>query len=375
LISLGRVGIIGGRLVTNSSEAFSSDNPLDESETVHWQNTLNLLKLMQNDYQGVRKQIELVSQQLAEREALVSQHLQHAFLSSQNLHTLCLVDYKIGNTVNRMGNIILGGVTRPNEIPPLSRIEVCCLGRFEVRTALRKVEHWHSVKAKSIFQYLLTRPRETTGKETLMETLWPDCNPQAAANNLKAAIHNLRITLNSLLCEGENPQYVLFLQGGYRINPEVNLWVDVEEFEKCWVSGRHLEKEHKMTEAIFEYEKAEALYSGDYLEDEPYEEWTLLRRETLKDTYLIILSKLADGCMASGDYESCIHYSQKILAKDRCREDAYRRLMCCYYKLGQRNRSLRWYEIGNQTIRTELDTQPDNDTVELYNRILREEEI
>ena len=112
-----------------------------------------------------------------------------------------------------------------------------------------------------------------------------------------------------------------------------------------------------------QYEKAENLYRGDYLEDEPYEEWTLIRRETLKDNYLIILSKLANYCLKTCDYENCIHYSQKIIAKDNSREDAYRNLINCYLKLNQRNRALRWYEICSQAIKSELDTTPEKETL------------
>jgi DNA-binding SARP family transcriptional activator len=185
----------------------------------------------------------------------------------------------------------------------------------------------------------------------------------------------LRQTLSRLLEKKESFPYVLFLQGSYRLSPEVELWVDVEEFECHWVTGRRLDKEGRVTEAIHEYEQAEALYRGDYLEDEPYEEWTLLRREALKDTYVIILSKVADQSMKTADYEGCIVYCQKILAKDPCREDAYRRLMCCYSRLGQRNRALRWYEICRRTVQAELDTTPDRETETLHRQLLRNEPI
>jgi len=211
--------------------------------------------------------------------------------------------------------------------------------------------------------------------DVLMETLWPDCDPQSASNNLKAAIHGLRQTLSQLFGNKESFPYVHFLQGSYLMNPQVELWVDVENFEQHWTRGRHLEKADNLTEAVREYELAEALYRGDYLEDEPYEEWTLLRREALKDTYVTILGKLADRSMETNDYESCIIYCQKILAKDSCREDAYQRLMRCYSRLGRRNRALRWYEICRRTIQAELDTTPDHETTALYHRLLRDEPI
>ena len=151
--------------------------------------------------------------------------------------------------------------------------------------------------------------------------------------------------------------------------------MDVEEFERHWLAGRLLEREGKQDDAVREYRMAEALYRGDYLEEEPYEEWALLRRESLKDTYLIILGKLADRSMDSGDYEDCILYCQKIMTKDPCREDAYRRLMRCYSRLGRKNRALRWYQICKKTIQVELDITPDEETNSLYQKVLKNEPI
>lgn len=188
-------------------------------------------------------------------------------------------------------------------------------------------------------------------------------------------MHGLRRTLSQLFPEKEGFPYLLFLQGSYLINPEIELWIDVEEFEQHWSLGRRLEREGKSAEVIREFELAEALYRGDYLEDEPYENWTLLRREALKDTYLAILGKLADHSIGAANYESCVIYCQKILAKDPCREDAYRQLMRGYSRLGQRNRALHWYEICRRTIQAELDTTPDHETTALYHQLLRNELI
>jgi DNA-binding SARP family transcriptional activator len=340
-----------------------------------WENHIALLRLIQDDYQGTRKQLEQVSRRLAEKEALLDRRLEQAYLSSRTFQPLCLVEYKVLNPVNQLGKTILGGTSNPPDIPLSPCIYVRCFGRFDVHSNFGQVKHWRSVKAKSIFQYLLIRPREPTPKEMIMEALWPECSPQAAANNLKAAIHQLKLTLNDLEGKKQNFQPVMFLQGSYAINRETNLWVDIEEFEKYWNTGRRFEKTRHSAQAMQEYEKAEALYRGDYLDEEIYEEWTILRRETLKDIYLVILSKLAGYSMSGNDFENCIHYSQKMLHQDKCHEDAYRRLMYCYARSGQKNRALRWYDICCRIMRMELDTEPDKRTTELYRRILKDEEI
>jgi DNA-binding SARP family transcriptional activator len=335
-----------------------------------WQDAINLLKLVQNDYEIARKQINTVSQVLAERESLASQRLQHALLVSSGYQALCLMPYDSAIGVNQIGKTFLGASIQIAPVPKSLHLEVRCFDRFEVRSDTGKVERWQSSKAKSILQYLMTRPQEPIVKDLIMEALWPEHDYQTASNNLKVAVHSLKKELNRLLGQEAGYPSVLFLQGGYLVNPEIDLWLDVEQFERHWSNGRNLEREGNREAAISEFESAEALYRGDYLEDNPYDDWTLLRREILKDTYFIVLGKLADHAMETGDYEVCIVYCQRILAKDPCREDTYRRLIRCYSRLGNKNRSLRWYEICRKTLLAELDIAPDRETVDLYNLLL-----
>jgi DNA-binding SARP family transcriptional activator len=349
--------------ISNTSSGDSGGNPL-------WQDTVSLLKLIQVDYQGTRRQLEQLNLLIAEREALVNQRIQYALFSSGGYQTLRLADHTINNPFCLMGNTVLGEISSPERIREPAQIEVRCFGRFEVRSAGRRIEHWNSIKAKSVFQYLLMRPFEPTLKDSLLEAFWPGEPVQTASNNLKAAVHSLRLSLNEITLDQSNRQIVLFSEGSYRINPDICLSTDVAEFEKLRDNGRRLEREQRMNEAIREYEKAENLYRGDYLDDEPYDDWTLLRRETLKDNFLFILSKLAKHALQAGDYENCIHYSQKILAKDSSREDAYRNLIRCYLKLSQRNQALRWYNMCCKAIKSELDTTPEKETIELGESIL-----
>jgi len=120
--------------------------PSDYGNGAQWQDTIHLLRLVQSDYQGAREQLEQVSHALAEREALVSQRLQYALLTSGGYQALRLVPYGVGTTGNQMGTVILGEITRPSVLPSLMRLEVRCLGRFEVRSVWKSVKRWQSVR-------------------------------------------------------------------------------------------------------------------------------------------------------------------------------------------------------------------------------------
>ena len=359
----------------STKDAFGLDRINGSDARSKWQDTIDLLRLVQRDYQGARHQLEQATEALREKETEISQRLEYSVLMSTGCQTLRLAPRSTDSEGSQIGWVVLGEITKPYPTPSSIRLEVRCLGRFEVNSPWKQMERWQSTKAKSLFQFLVTRPRQPVIKDMLMETLWPDTEPRAANNSLKVAIHGVRQTLNHLFQEATGFPYILFLQGSYLINPEIELWVDVEEFEQHWELGRRLEREGRLGDAVWEFKLAETLYRGDYLEDDPYEEWALLRREALKDIYLAILGKLGDDSAVSADYESCIVYCQRILTKDPCREDAYRQLMRCYSRLGHRNRALRWYEICRQTIQAELDTAPDPETTLLYDQISNRESV
>lgn len=346
------------------SLAESSEEPLHIEATTQ-QDLIELLHFVQSDYSTAKKQLGEVYQTFSQRETAVNRQLFSLLEASD-------VEGHSGK-----GNRPVRDFDRP-----VTRISLraCCLGKFEVYVGQRKVVHWHSLKAKALLKSLVAQRGKHIPKDVLMESLWPGCTRETANSSLKTAIYALRQTLRSLCSEiesnaGQSSSFVLFFEGKYTLNPEMELWVDVEEFQQHWSTGQRLEKRGENAQAISEYLMAEKLYRGDYLEDDLYEDWTLLQREALKDTYLTILAKLADNGFKAGDYQSCITYCQKILAKDSCREGIYQQLMRCYSRLGQRHRALRWYELCVKTMKKELDLTPDAETVELYQKLLRHEHI
>jgi DNA-binding SARP family transcriptional activator len=360
-----------------SSEVNSSEwgrlNNHDNQDQIN--DTIKLLELVEKDYQGTRKQLESLGRTLAERETLVSRRIRNVKSSSGKTPCLCLMSYESKTIANQLGTAILGIYNEDSITSDIVRLEIHCLDGFRVNYDGTLVERWESIKARSLLQYLMAKPHKPVAREMLMEALWPDCKPKVSGNNLKAAMHGLRQTFSNFSNKEQNIPYVVFTQGTYQINPEILLWLDVEQFEFHWENGRRLQIKGKENEAMQEFKLAEELYKSDYLADDPYEEWTILRREALLDIYLNILGKLADHYLQNDDYDNCIVCCLKILDKDPCREDAYQRIMRCYYRSGLRSRSLRWYEICCKALKLELDTAPEPDTTRLYHQILDNEPL
>jgi len=149
----------------------------------------------------------------------------------------------------------------------------------------------------------------------------------------------------------------------------------VEEFERLVQSGRRLEAQNKLPSAISEYETAVGLYQGDFLEEIPYENWTVLPRERFRLTYLTTLDCLSHIYFNQERYAMCITFSQLILLRDRCREDAHSMLMRCYSRQGQDHFALRQYQACVEALRLELDVTPTPETTKLYEQIRQHKRV
>ena len=335
-----------------------------------------LIQLIQDDYSHIRKELLNLSSRLHEKEIMVTKLVGAALTDLEQTG---------GNHNTKLaGNSSAVDGVRSREvssaIPPVAgelcvpTLEARCLGRFRIFVDSKEIVHWRSLKAKSLLKYLVGNNNgHLASRDILMEALWPGCDASTANNNLKVAVLALRKTLESNHGQNGASQVVVFSDRNYGINSKVALYIDAEQFEHHWQAGKHLERQGKDEDAIAEYDAAVTLYEGDFLEDDIYEDWTLIRRETLKDKYLAILAKLADYSMQKADYDGAIVYCEKVLGKDCCREDVYHRLMTCYSRMGQRNRAIDWYRLCEKTIRRELEVGPDQELVALYDKLARGE--
>jgi DNA-binding SARP family transcriptional activator len=253
-------------------------------------------------------------------------------------------------------------------------VAVQLLGVFRAAIGGVDITNWNSSRAKAVFTYLVSHRRRRVPREQLIEALWPGGDAESAANSLRVAVHALRLALAAAAGGAVAPgrdAFLVFENGAYSFNPELRFVVDVEEFEEHWLQGRSLETAGERTQAIREYELAEAAYQGDFLQDDPYEDWSALRREGLRDIVLAILGRLSDAAFEGLDYEGSIIRCQKILETDPCREDAYQRLIRSHTQLGQPSRAQRWYEICVRVLKEELDLPPSPETEAAYQEIFQ----
>jgi DNA-binding SARP family transcriptional activator len=252
-----------------------------------------------------------------------------------------------------------------------AELSVYCLGPMRVERASGALVTCSSHRGRSVLQYLVAQRARPAPKEVLMDLFWPDASPRAARNRLNVAIYGLRRALHGV---GGGP-FVLYRDNTYFLNPELPVWVDLEEFERLFASARRRAEAGDHAAAVRDYLAAERLYAGDLFEDDPHEDWLLPRRRALAASYLDLLSRLAAHFLATRDLEACAATLEGLLAREPWREDAHRDLMRCYARQGRHHLALRQYRICREALAEGIDAAPAQETAELYARVRRREAV
>jgi two-component SAPR family response regulator len=249
-----------------------------------------------------------------------------------------------------------------------SPLKICCLGPFQVYLNGQPISEWSSLKARSIFKYLVAHPETPISKDVLMDVFWPDADPEGARHSLHQAIYSLK----KILKQGSNVRSpILFEQESYFLNPDLNPWLDYIEFEKQVQSGQRLEKAGYLAEALVIYRNATKLYRGDFLLEERYEDWSVMpRREYLRQLYIDLMGQLSETALQQGEFGETTALCQKILIQDNCHEATHRRLMGCYLLQGQEHLAIRQYLFCVHNLKAELDVSPSPATQLLYEQIV-----
>ena len=165
-------------------------------------------------------------------------------------------------------------------------VRITLLGGFSVSLGSRtiKQDKWRLRKAAGLVKLLALAAEHRLHREQVMDLLWPDLAPKAAANNLHYALHNARQTLRTA---SRSASPYLRLQGEQLvICSEGQLWVDVEAFEDAAGAARRIREPAP-------YRRAIDLYAGELLPGDRYEEWAEARRQELRRVFLSLLVELA----------------------------------------------------------------------------------
>ena len=202
-------------------------------------------------------------------------------------------------------------------------VSILTLGRFELSRDGIPVDRpdWQSKKARDLLKLVVARRGRPATREWLMEALWPGQDPVPLSNRLSVALSTLRGVLDPE--HRFAPDYFLAANAEtIRLRVE-HLDVDIERFLADGQSALESTRDGGLDAARARLEEAEAVYLGDFLEEDLYEDWAVPLREEARSLYTSVVAALADLAHTTGRHHAAIRYRRRALERDRWDEGAH----------------------------------------------------
>jgi DNA-binding SARP family transcriptional activator len=252
----------------------------------------------------------------------------------------------------------------------LAHLVLSVLGGHQVELDGHPVTEFKSSKVRALLAYLAVEAGRPHRREALAGLLWPEQSDRAALGNLRYSLASLRRTLGE---RSSATPFLLITHDTIQFNPASDTWLDVAQLERQIIGAR---TRLPADAAVAELESALALYRGGFLAGfsvsgaAPFEEWALLQREQIARRVMGALNWLVMHLDARGEYAKAQTFARQQVTLEPWNEEAHRALMRALARGGQRNAALHQFQDCCRILKDELDIEPSDETVALYEAIL-----
>jgi DNA-binding SARP family transcriptional activator len=221
-------------------------------------------------------------------------------------------------------------------------IVVQSLGRFRVFRAGDPIPltAWQSRKARDLFKMLVARRGRPVPRDALMEALWPDQSRGPLGNRLSVLLSTVRTVLDPEKRHGPD----------HFVGADRNaVWLQSEHFSvdvEAFLAGADVAIELRRAGSAEAHERlvaAEASYTGDFLEEDAYEDWAIGLREASRVAYTAVVRALAADAGARGDADAATRFHLRILEGDPYDEVAHLGLVSTLEAAGRHGEARRCF--------------------------------
>jgi DNA-binding SARP family transcriptional activator len=241
---------------------------------------------------------------------------------------------------------------------PPKPLKVTTFGSLAVSVGAKRVEaqSLRQRRAGELLSLLLSSRGYSLSAEQVTEALCPDKDPQAAAHFYHHAISALRRLLEPDLPDRRFPgRYLEVSDERVTLIVPPGSRIDFLEFERD-VQAK-------------DWEKALAIYQGDYLPILRYQEWTIPLRQHYADQFEQALLALATERLNGGAAPACLYLARRALLHNPWQEQAVHLGMRAAMETGDRATAIKLYHRLEKTLDKDLGLAPQKELLQLYAEI------
>lgn len=181
---------------------------------------------------------------------------------------------------------------------------------------------WDSLKALELLFYLLEHRAGVTTYE-VAEALWPGKSESKASSSFHTTLYRLRKAMGGELIESANRRYYL--------HRKFTIEYDVDQY-------RQLSQQAKASGNLVDFQRAIALYRGDYLLGFD-SSWIEDIRLALHADHLSLLHGAAERAVAAGELELATRFYHLMTDHEPYSESAWEGLAAVWEARGERGRA------------------------------------
>jgi DNA-binding SARP family transcriptional activator len=245
-------------------------------------------------------------------------------------------------------------------------VAVRMLGAFDLTIGGHRVTDWRGQRTQSLMQFLTAHRDRSVPRDELIAAVWPEADEDGGRHRLHQAVYELRRTLRAI---GPGRSPVVCADGGYRIDHEVPVWVDVEEFDDLASAVARCYAAQRSGEAIELGQQALKLYRGDFLCQVTAADWATAERNRLRARFVQLGVHLGDLLAGRGDHTAALAVVDPVLSMEPWNEDAAVIKMRCHACGGARSLAAAAYRSCAEALACELGMTPAAQITRVYDQI------
>lgn len=183
-------------------------------------------------------------------------------------------------------------ITTPHEAIEYA-FKVSTLGSFCVERGGTEIsmEEWKRKKARDVFKYLVTRHRRSVSVDEIVMHVWgEDVDVERCLPTLQNAVSAIRTALEPGIKPRQTSRYIQFRDGSYTLDLGPDSVVDLHDYTARATAAISIIDPHQRLE---ELGRVADLYTGDFLPDDIYDDWTDFTRITTRELAIEVLNQLA----------------------------------------------------------------------------------
>lgn len=233
--------------------------------------------------------------------------------------------------------------------PELSTFVVRCLGRFEVWLGDERISGWRLEKSRELIAFLATQGGNAVPRETVADALWSGYGWDASVRHLIAnAVSGVRARVRAA-ADNDSLQPLLTARQRMQLHPTL-FWIDLDAFESSLRQAASLPDR----EALEAYERALALYRGDFLEGELFP-WIDAYRADFRQRLIEGARRAAGVADQLGEHARADRLYCTILEHEPTDEPAARWRMRYLARAGDINGARKVYRALTEALQLTLD--------------------